>query len=172
MQQLASACIKTLDQLENILDQIQSGDFCRPCLTLGSSTIGQHVRHTLEFFLCLEKGVASDIINYDKRGHDRQMETNKFLAIQTLGRIRNFVTSQRLDKVLQLEVGYDCHSDACQVITTNLFRELTYNIEHAMHHMAIMKIGINEIAPYVNLDDNFGVATSTVRYKSQVVHRS
>lgn len=172
MEQLATACIKTLDQLENILDQIQSRDYCRPCLTLGSSTIGQHVRHTLEFFLCLERGVSSNIINYDKRGHDRKMETDKFLAIQALRRIRNFVASHRLDKVLQLEVGYERHSDEYQVITTNLLRELAYNIEHAVHHMAIMKIGINEVAPYVQLAENFGVASSTVRYKSQPVVRS
>ncbi len=168
MQQLASACHKTLDQLEDILYQIQSRDFCRPCLTLGCSTIGQHVRHTLEFFLCLEIGVSSDIINYNKRGHDRKMETDKFLAIKTLGRIRKFVTSHQLDRVLQLEFDDESNSESGQVITTNLHRELAYNIEHAIHHMAIMKIGINEVAPYVRLEENFGVAPSTVRYKNQL----
>jgi hypothetical protein len=96
------------------------------------------------------------------------METDKFLAIKTLGRIRKFVTSHQLDRVLQLEFDDESNSESGQVITTNLHRELAYNIEHAIHHMAIMKIGINEVAPYVRLEENFGVAPSTVRYKNQL----
>jgi hypothetical protein len=69
------------------------------------------------------------------------------------------------DRALTLEVGYDADSDDCVTISTNYFRELTYNIEHAIHHMAIMKIGVREIAPYIPLDENFGVAVSTVRYR-------
>jgi hypothetical protein len=48
---------------------------------------------------------------------------------------------------------------------TNYFRELTYNIEHAVHHMAIIKIGIREVANYVTLPADFGIAASTIRYK-------
>jgi hypothetical protein len=35
--------------------------------------------------------------------------------------------------------------------------------------MAIMKIGIREVAGYINLPSNFGVAVSTIRYKDSVV---
>jgi len=49
-------------------------------------------------------------------------------------------------------------------IKTNALRELAYNIEHAIHHMAIIKIGINEVSPYILLPSAFGVASSTIRH--------
>jgi hypothetical protein len=65
---------------------------------------------------------------------------------------------------LQLEVGYERNSDTHVTIDTNYLRELSYNIEHAVHHMAIMKIGLKEVAAYVPLPDDFGIAVSTLRH--------
>ena len=165
--QLATACSKILTQLENTVEQIHPDDFCRPSGTLGEATVGQHLRHTLEFFICLEKGFESGTINYDKRDHDTLIETDKFIALATIGRIREFIYAKKEDKELKLEVGYDRHSEECISISTNYFRELTYNIEHAIHHMAIMKIGIREVAGYVSLPSDFGIAASTVRHKEK-----
>ena len=50
---------------------------------------------------------------------------------------------------------------------SNLDRELVYNIEHAIHHMALIKIGIKEVAPQLQLPEGFGVANSTIRHKKQ-----
>ena len=163
--QLTKASFQILDQLESAVNQIKTEDFVKACTTLGGSTIGQHLRHTLEFFLCLEKGFDDGLINYDKRDHDKLIESDKFIALGSISRIRNFIGNTKEDKVLKLEVGYERHSEACVTINTNYFRELTYNIEHAVHHMAIMKIGIRELAPYVKLSDQFGIAVSTIRYK-------
>ena len=168
MIQLSSACLDILNQLEGIIKQLQSQDFSRPSTTLSGSTIGQHLRHTLEFFLCLEKGFETGVINYDKRNHDKQIETDKFKAIAVIGRVRNFIASREQDKQLNLEVGYERQTEECCTISTNYYRELTYNIEHAIHHMAIMKIGVHEIAPYVKLPNHFGVAVSTVRHQEEL----
>ena len=162
---LSHAFSQILNQLQSTLEEIRPEDFCRPSETLGRATIGHHLRHTLEFFICLENGFEKGVINYDKRDHDKVIETDKFIALATIGRIREFIFSKSEDKELKLEVGYDAHSEDCVTISTSYFRELTYNIEHAIHHMAIMKIGVREFAPYITLAENFGVAVSTVRYR-------
>jgi uncharacterized damage-inducible protein DinB len=162
---LSIACSEILNQLQSTVEQIREEDFSKPSATLSNATIGQHLRHTLEFFICLEKGFETGIINYDNREHDKLIETDKFLALASIARIREFISSQVTDRSLKLEVGYEAHSEECVTIFTNYFRELTYNIEHAIHHMAIMKIGVREIAPYLTLAENFGVAVSTVRYR-------
>jgi hypothetical protein len=158
------ACCNILTQLSDLVHQLSEQDFIRPIDSLGRSTIGQHLRHTMEFFICLEQGFEAGLINYDKRAHDKLIESDKFIALATLEKINEFIASQPADKALKLEAGYDLDKEEFVTINTNFLRELVYNIEHAVHHMAIMKIGIREIAPGVNLPHDFGIAASTIRY--------
>lgn len=166
---LSDACTTILNQLSDIIQQLEEKDFARSSAALGKSTIGQHTRHTLEFFLCLEHGFRKGVVNYDKRAHDKLIETDKFIALSTINQIRDFIDSRKNDQPLKLEVGYERDSEACLTIETNFFRELTYNIEHAVHHMAIMKIGLREIAPYVSFPPDFGIAVSTMRHQEAIV---
>lgn len=162
---LQIACTNILTQLSSLIDQISEADFTKPASTLSNSTLGQHMRHTLEFFICFEQGFDKGLINYDKRAHDKLIESDKFLALAALQRIQEFVNRQHEDKPLKLEVGYDLTKEEFVSVDTNYTRELVYNIEHAVHHMAIMKIGVREIAPYITLAPDFGIAASTVRHK-------
>jgi hypothetical protein len=108
------------------------------------------------------------VINYDKRGHDKMIETDKELALEVINRIHTFVDKQKTDTALVLEASYNA-ADETVTVSSSYFRELTYNIEHAVHHMAIMKIGINEVASHVKLPSDFGVAASTVRYREEML---
>jgi hypothetical protein len=166
--QLTHACLSILNQLEHVVTNISEDDFTMPSKVLSNSTVGQHVRHTLEFFMCLQQGFESGLVNYDKRGHDKLIESDKFIALAAIQKIKNFISHQKTDQLLKLDVGYERNSDECVTINTNYFRELTYNIEHAVHHMAIMKIGIREVASYISMPVDFGVAISTIRHKEAV----
>jgi uncharacterized damage-inducible protein DinB len=166
---LTEACSNILSQLTDLVDQIDEQDFTKPAETLSNSTIGQHLRHTLEFFTCFENGFEQGLINYDKRAHDKIIESDKFLALAAIGRISDFVCNLS-DKQLKLEVGYDLDKETFITIDTTATRELVYNIEHAVHHMAIMKIGVKEIASYIKLAPDFGIAASTIRYKENTVN--
>ncbi|MGC3942926.1 MAG: DinB family protein [Chryseolinea sp.] len=165
--ELTLACTNILKQLSDLLNAIRHEDFVRPASTLSNSTVGQHVRHTLEFFLCLEKGLDDGTINYDKRMHDKLIENDKLVALSTIERVRRTV-EQMYEKPLLLEVGYDMANDNFVTVETTAMRELVYNIEHAVHHMAIIKIGVREIANYVELPPDFGIAASTIRYQESV----
>lgn len=166
---LITACRDILDQLRGMLIQIRDEDFSRGSVALSESSIGQHLRHTLEFFVCLEKGYQEGVINYDKRGHDKLIETNREIALATIDRVYNFFQHADLDKHLRLEVNYNIERDETETLNTTGKRELVYNIEHAVHHMALIKIGIRELAPYVELNKEFGVAASTIRYHEKEV---
>ena len=166
--QLINACGTILDQLEDVVTQISAEDFTKPSPALSNSSVGQHLRHTLEFFICLESGFREGVINYDKRAHDKLIETDKFIALDAIRRIKDFVVATNKDVALRLDVGYERHTEDCVTIQTNYFRELTYNIEHAVHHMALIKIGVREIASYVTLSRDFGIAVSTLRHKDVV----
>jgi uncharacterized damage-inducible protein DinB len=161
---LHHACTHILSQLITLVERIDVSDFTRPVDSLSQSTIGQHLRHTLEFFICFQQGYENGIVNYDRRAHDKLIESDPYVALAAINDILKFV-SQLKERSLKLEVGYDLDSDQFVTIDTTSTRELVYNIEHAVHHMAIIKIGVREIAPYLNLAKDFGIAASTIRYK-------
>jgi hypothetical protein len=166
---LSKAAIRILDQLEDVVKQIQESDFTKPADNLSGSTIGQHTRHIIEFFICFERGEREGVINYDKRSHNKLIETNKSLAIDEIHQAIKFISDLREKKALRLEVGYDLVRNEYISVETNTCRELIYNIEHAVHHMAIIKIAAREIAPYIRFDHDFGVAASTIRFSLEEV---
>jgi hypothetical protein len=162
--QLQQAVNNIFVQLAGTLEQLSVQEYVQPCKTLSDHTIGQHVRHIIELFQCLEQGYENGTVNYEKRKRDLQIETDKDLADSLLRSIHQHL--ERVDKVLVLEAAYDEHSDIPVQIGTNYYREVAYNLEHTIHHMALIRIGINEVADIV-LPENFGVASSTVKHKQQ-----
>src|SRR6185295_11298842 len=107
MKQLATACKSILDQLKAVVEQVREEDFSKPSVSLSNATIGQHLRHTVEFFICLEEGFEKGLVNYDRRNHDQLMESDKYIAAASLRGIGNFISTRREDKPLKLEVAYE-----------------------------------------------------------------
>ena len=162
--QLQQAVNTIFVQLAETLQQLSQQEYAQPCSTLSNNTIGQHVRHIIELFQCLEKGYEHGVVNYEKRKRDIMIETDKELAGRLLLDIH--ASLNRENKVLSLEASYDEHSSESLLIDTNYFREIAYNLEHTIHHMALIRVGIREVS-VISLPENFGVASSTVKYRQQ-----
>ena len=84
-------------QLSESLNQLSDGEYIQPSTILFNATIGQHVRHIIELFLCLEKGYEEGIVNYEKRKSDYRIETDKkFRSVFAEGYLQQFKqTKQR-----------------------------------------------------------------------------
>ncbi|MBC7828329.1 MAG: DinB family protein [Chitinophagaceae bacterium] len=162
--QLQQAVNNVFVQLADTLQQLSHEEYIKPCNTLFNNTIGQHVRHIIELFQCLENGYDSNMVNYEKRPRDIAIETDKDLAARLLQDI--FKKLSRPNKELVLEACYDEHTTESITITTNYYREIAYNLEHTIHHMALIRVGITEVSG-IQLSDDFGVASSTVKYRKQ-----
>ena len=151
-------------QLNCSLEQLTVEQFIQPCKTLSNATIGQHVRHIIELFQCLNMGYDSGKVNYDHRKRDIRIETDKSLALTLLHKIS--FDLNKPDKELVLEVCYDEHSNETLLVNSNYYREVIYNLEHMVHHMALIRVGINDITS-IALTNGYGVASSTIKYKQQ-----
>lgn len=163
---LSTASQFILTDLEELLCQLTDVDFAAAAGALHGATIGQHVRHTLEFFFCLQEGVSSGRVNYDGRAHSRELETSRTQALSSLRAMKIFIAEQPPHRDLWLVSDYSLQQDQPIQLVTNYQRELAYNVEHAIHHMALIKIGLSEVAPHVQVPKHFGVAVSTLRHQS------
>src|SRR3954469_4736467 len=131
-------------QLSESLKSLSDEEYVQPSQILFNATIGQHVRHIIELFLCLEKGYETGVVNYEKRKRDLRIQTDKGLANALLHEI--YSRLNRENKDLLLEGVYDEHSSELISIDTNYYREIAYNLEHTVHHMALIRVGINDVS--------------------------
>lgn len=151
-------------QLSTSLQELGDAQYVQPSRVLFNASIGQHTRHIIESFLCLEQGLETGIVNYEKRKRDHRIETNRQLAIHLLKDICKRMTGPNMDLLLEAE---DYHGEMITVsIPTNYYREIAYNLEHTIHHMALIRVGIHEVSSIV-LPDQFGVAYSTIKFREQ-----
>ena len=162
--QLQQAVNNVFVQLADTLHQLSKEEYIKPCNTLFNNTIGQHVRHIIELFQCLENGYDVNMVNYERRPRDLAIETDKDFAEELLQEI--FKKLSRPNKELVLEACYDEHTTQPITIPTNYYREIAYNLEHTIHHMALIRVGITEVSG-IQLSDDLGVASSTVKYRKQ-----
>ena len=162
--ELTNAVNNVFLQLEQVILQVNDEEYSKPCTTLFKNTIGQHVRHIIELFQCLEDGYEPAIVNYEKRNRDKRIETDRNFARQLLSDIYRGL--ERSDKHLTLEASYDDLGTIPIRINTNYFREIAYNLEHTIHHMALIRVGLAEVTN-LQLPENFGVASATVKYRKE-----
>jgi len=147
--------------LETALLQVTDEQYRKPCNNLFMASIGQHVRHILDLFGSLLSGYANGTVNYDQRKRDILVETDKGIAISIMHNILSGIGKP--GKALMLEGDFGTTGELL-TIETNFTRELAYNLEHTIHHMAMIKVGINELGEII-LPDNFGVAPATIKYQ-------
>lgn len=151
----------SLNELTDLLQQLSQNEYSNSCAELSGATIGEHTRHIIEMFQCLENQYDFGIVNYDRRERNTRIQTDTAFAIENI-----VVVQQNLDKknknleLLQIIDGEEIR------IESNYFRELLYNLEHCIHHQALIKVAILQCET-VTIDPNFGVARSTIEYRNQ-----
>lgn len=154
-----------LDQIAVTINQLSDEQYAVSLPVLSNNSIGKHVRHVIEFYECLILGYESGAVNYDLRKRNPQLENQKSEALKAICAIQKFIDNNP-DKSFLLLSSYP-GSEEPSNSQSSYKRELIYNIEHAIHHMAIIKIAVTTAFPDVTLPDNFGIAYSTIQYKEQ-----
>ncbi|EIA10345.1 hypothetical protein [Flavobacterium frigoris] len=153
----------SLNELGDLLNQISNSEYSKQCAALSNSTIGEHSRHIIEMFQCLQKNYDSAIVNYDKRERNILIQTDTNFAISQIRIIQNSL--ERENKKMELQQIVDGEEI---IVESNYLRELLYNLEHCIHHQALIKVAVLQNTAIL-VGENFGVARSTIEYRRQCV---
>ncbi len=164
--QLLTTAISLLKDTLTYLKQIDRNAFQEPLELLSQASIGQHSRHFIEFYQCLlwQCQEPNAMVNYDKRRRDQRIEQEPEMASQAIGAIIDYL--EKVDAPARLRLQTSFMDEAEISIESTFERELLYNIEHTIHHLAIIKIGLKLVAPHIELPSHFGVAASTIKYRN------
>ena len=168
--QILTASKEIINQLIDLCSKLTPDQYSKSLDLLMDNSIGKHVRHIIEFYDIL-KDCKDGVISYDLREHCKKTETDLKIAVKRLKAIKKWIDEVKPKLPLLLKISYDQTKKDCIELNTSMERELVYNIEHAIHHMAIVRIAIEKEFDSIKLDNKFGVAYSTLRYRDDLCAR-
>lgn len=163
---MKNAAKENLYQLRDLLTNISKDDYTQKPEVLSGASIGQHMRHILEFYLLLIAGSFSGIVSYDKRERDIAIEKDPKFALKTIDSLMSGINTLEEDLQVKFEADYSVSGASQNTIISTVSRELAYCIEHSIHHQALIKAGLIALKLNHIIDANFGVAYSTIRFRN------
>lgn len=153
-------------QISSLLSQIDQPTYAQPLDIFNGSSLGQHFRHIIEFYACLISGSKSGKVDYTLRKRNSSIENDPVIAYQEFKEILKQI--ELLDERQDLEVRADFPANGQEVrpiVQSSLGRELMFASDHAIHHLALIKIGLKTVFPNIAVDQEIGVAPSTLKYQ-------
>lgn len=151
-----------MNSLVHVLVQLPKlNSYAVPCNSLSNASIGQHTRHIIELYQCLLAGYITGEINYDMRKRDLQLENDEAAAVDAIKEIQ--LNLEKPDKAVKIFSQAEDHP-VC--IESNYYREVLYNLEHCIHHQALIKVALFSLKD-IQVAESFGVAPSTLQYRQQ-----
>ena len=160
------ASLSMLDSIKSLLYSIPEEIYVKPDAILSGASLGQHFRHIIEFYQCIIDINENRLICYDDRKRDLRLEGNIGFMILRIGLISNSIAN--LDSETPIQTLSKFTSDPLEEkvkISSSIGRELSYGIDHSIHHLAIIKIALDINHPEIELPHGLGVAPSTLQYR-------
>ena len=166
--ELKKALNRNLEALSSLVEQFTAEEYKQELELVYNATIGQHSRHILEFFKCLALGCQTGTVDYEDRERDLQLESDKVNALTVINEIENWIDRVDVEQKIIMQGRFSTREDEIPtMVESTVERELIYNLEHMIHHMAIIKIAVCNYFPHINLTPGMGVAPSTLKYKRE-----
>jgi hypothetical protein len=154
-----------LQSLSKLLSALTDEQYNKKVIHLGNSSIGAHTRHIIELLECTIKGYSTGEVDYFNRTRNFLLETDKTLALSSLQKLDTLTMLS--DKALYLLVEQIDVELELQKVTTTYFREIIYNTEHIIHHLALIKVAVIDMDLDI-LEPGFGIAYSTIKYQNSI----
>ena len=151
--------LDTLEQFKQVLLELPKDCYSKPCSILSNASIGQHTRHIIELYLCLIKGYELSDVSYDRRERNLKIEKDLTFALEQLTYIQTNLEKENKS----IKICYELAGEE-NTLDSNYFREVVYNLEHTIHHQALIKVGIKHFSAQ-DIPETFGVAPSTIQYR-------
>ncbi len=158
-----------LDQIIEVLQQIDGDTYKQPLSLFSGASFGQHFRHIFEFYECLVKGSDIRKIDYALRKRNPLVEQDVHAAMTAFHQLKEPISS--LDESRQLIVVSEYSTSSNEnrmLVNSSVGRELMYAYDHAIHHLAIIRMGLQTNCPQVSIPSDLGVAPSTVKYREGI----
>ncbi|BDA80311.1 hypothetical protein LPTSP3_g32410 [Leptospira kobayashii] len=156
--------ISQLRTLNTILGELKEEEFIEKDSLLCGSSIGQHVRHTLEFIECLMNSKEGEFFSYDDRKRNPTLESSLTFAREVLEKTELDLADYIPPRKIRLK--HILNETDSFITETNGERELLFVLDHMIHHMALIRIAMENKFHWILLPADFGYTPSTLIARS------
>jgi hypothetical protein len=158
--------VRWLRQAHRLVSTLDDTSYTTTPRGLAPHRAGAHLRHILEFYQCFLDGLEWSHIDYDARRRDETIEYSRDAASAAIRSIiRTLKTSRDLhqERIIWVRME-DADSNGVPegFMESSISRELQVLSGHTVHHFALIAITLRMHG--VDLDSEFGMAPSTLRY--------
>lgn len=159
---MISSIQNSLIGLKMVIERMTDEMYTFKCPELENVSIGEHFRHIYDMYECLIIQYRDNFVDYNERKRDKRIELDRTYALTQLENIINGIDLP--DKTLQFH--HQFNENDKMIIQTNYMRELLYNLEHGIHHEALIRVALRHFKT-VDVPTDFGVAPSTINYRKK-----
>lgn len=159
------AAVRSLDSCAVLLASMDPEKYGRASPRLFDSTIGQHVRHSVDHFAAVIGSLEGNVIDYDLRRRDTPVEREASVADRVIRELAVRI-AELGDDVLakRVQVRIMVSDEGAEAELGSTFgRELVFATHHATHHFAMIASIAGEMG--VAVPQGFGKAPSTVNHE-------
>lgn len=154
-------------KIADLVCTLDNQTYSKSLAVFKGSSVGQHFRHILDFYQCFFKGVNTGEIDYAKRIRDTKIEVDTASAERTFRKIALGIEDLQLSQTVNVHGDFSNeHFNNRSLVKSSIGRELMFLHDHAVHHLALIRIGIQLAFPQLDIDENLGVAPSTIKYRA------
>ena len=152
MSNLINFNIDTLSKILFVIETLESV-WSRKNKNFNNETIGRHIRHIIDFYLCFIGYIDSNFIDYDARKRSAKIESDISFARNKIEEIIYFLKNTDLvDKNIKVRMN---SSVSNLDLNSSIFRELMHIADHAIHHANLIQVIIKNEFPDLERNCNF-----------------
>lgn len=162
------AAARSLESCAEFLEGLDAHGYTRASARLFNSTIGQHVRHSVDHFVAVADSLDGAVINYDKRQRETPIEHDCATArdaIRALAARLEILTGDELAAPVRVRIMISSEGNEAELGST-FGRELAFATHHATHHFAMIASLAGEMD--LAVPEGFGKAPSTVHHQRSI----
>ncbi len=161
---LAEECAALLEEAAALLGQIPEPLF-ESCGEPSAGGIGNQLRHCLDCFACLVKGLDAGRVDYDQRAREPRIEVDRGFAIEQLRATAEMLRDEvarahERDLFVRMDEPGSAPSEGWY--RSSLARELRFLASHTVHHFALIALLLTRRG--VEVDPSFGLAPATAHF--------
>lgn len=156
-----------ITQIVQLLDKVDKEQYTRPLSIYNGSSLGQHFRHIFDFYQCLVDGISQGEIDYASRSRDPRIEQDPHYAQGVFGEVLTGIAELCEYEMVKVVADFSTNmADSRPSLSSTIGRELMFAHDHAVHHIAIIKIGFQQTFPEIPVSLEVGVAPSTLKHRA------